>query len=595
MPLQHSSTRQITDLGGIWDFATDPCLAGGNANWAQDGIPAERRRLVAVPASFNDQFADASVRDHVGFVWYAREFCVPADWRGKAIALRFDSVTHHATVWLNGEEVVTHHGGYLPFEAPIDALLRFDAPNRLTVRVDNRLSWDTIPPGELILDNAVDGAPYPIQDYHFDFFNYAGIDRPVKLVASHRTHIEHLSITPVFRDDVWEIDYKVETMGGDCTVAVSLIDPNGHTVAHADAASGRLRVSDPILWEPGAARLYRVRAALHDAQGALLDDVNKRTGLRRIEVKPDAFLINGQPFYFRGFGKHEDFHVHGKGLNLPLLIRDFELLQWIGANSVRTTHYPYSEEFLDLADELGIVVIGECPAVGQNKFRGADPVFTETRINGNALRQHKQTLSELIARDAHHPCVVMWSLGNEPASADPEAEGYFAAVATHARACDPHRPLTIVETTWWNATRVAQFCDVIAINRYFGWYLKTGHLPLIQEELRKDLHAWHKAFNKPVLIAEYGADTIAGLHHQPPIMFSEEFQEEFLRLYHEVFDECPWVIGEHVWNFADFATKQGTTRVGGNRKGIFTRDRHPKAAARLLRQRWAAAKSKKID
>jgi len=240
-----------------------------------------------------------------------------------------------------------------------------------------------------------------------------------------------------------------------------------------------------------------------------------------------------------------------------------------------------------MADRTGLVVIGECPAVGQNKFRGADPVFTSERIANEALLNHKNCLTEMIERDYHHPSVVMWSLGNEPATGDDGSEAYFKEVFAHTRKLDPHRPLTVVETIWWNSTKASKFSDVILINRYFGWYLDTGHLPLIQAELKKDLVAWHEEYNKPVLIAEYGADTIPGLHHNPPIMFSEEFQEEFLRLYHEVFDECPWVIGEHVWNFADFATKQGTTRAGGNKKGIFTRERHPKAAARLLRDRWA--------
>jgi beta-glucuronidase len=431
-----------------------------------------------------------------------------------------------------------------------------------------------------------DGQPYPIQEYHFDFFNYAGIDRPVRLVVTDPVHIESLRADPAELGGAWRIDYAMTLAGETATIEVELRGPDGEVVGTASGAEGSISIPEPRLWQPGAPRLYTLIARLRDARGAVLDEYALETGLRTVEVRPDSFLINGQPFYFTGFGKHEDFHIHGKGLNLPLLVRDFELLKWIGANSVRTTHYPYSEEFLQMADRTGLVVIGECPAVGQNKFRGADPVFVEGRINGASLIQHKKTLGEMIHRDRHHPCIVMWSLGNEPASGDEGAEAYFAEVTDHTRKLDAYRPLTIVETIWWNNTRVAKFCDVICINRYFGWYLKTGHLPLIQEELKKDLENWHREYNKPVIIAEYGADTVAGLHQHPPVMFSEEFQEEFLRLYHEVFDQCPWVVGEHVWNFADFATKQGTSRVGGNRKGIFTRERQPKAAARLLRERW---------
>ncbi len=583
---QNNATRQVLSLDGLWRFRLDPMADAAGADWGVAGVPAEGACVMAVPASYNDQSAEARVRDHVGYAWYERAFTVPADWAGKALALRFDSVTHHAKVWLNGEPVLEHAGGYLPFGGDVTARIRCGRPNRLTVRVDNRLSWETIPPGEVVMETDSDGNAYPIQQYHFDFFNYAGIDRPVRLVATHPVHIETLRVEPAELGGAWRVDYAMTIAGAPAAVEVSLLDPDGEPVGAAAGPEGSIRVPAPQLWQPGAPRLYTLVARLRDARGGLLDEYALETGLRTVEVLPDAFLINGAPFYFTGFGKHEDFHIHGKGLDLPLLVKDFELLKWIGANSVRTTHYPYSEEFLQMADRAGIVVIGECPAVGQNTFRGADPVFVEGRINGRSLAQHKRALTEMIERDRHHPCIVMWSLGNEPASGDPGAEAYFAEVTRHARALDASRPLTIVETVWWNATRVAKFCDVICINRYFGWYLQTGHLPLIQKELKKDLEAWHRAYHKPVLVAEYGADTLAGLHQHPPVMFSEEFQEEFLRLYHEVFDQCPWVVGEHVWNFADFATKQGTTRVGGNRKGIFTRDRQPKAAARLLRERW---------
>ena len=126
----------------------------------------------------------------------------------------------------------------------------------------------------------------------------------------------------------------------------------------------------------------------------------------------------------------------------------------------------------------------------------------------------------------------------------------------------------------------------LGLNRYFGWYEDPGQLDTIAISLKEDLSTWHKRFGKPIVVTEYGADTIAGFHQHPPAMFSEEYQCEFLNIYHQVFDECDFVIGEHIWNFADFQTKQGITRVSGNKKGIFTRDRQPKSAAHLLKERW---------
>nr|WP_211205045.1 glycoside hydrolase family 2 TIM barrel-domain containing protein [Halobacteroides halobius] len=105
-------------------------------------------------------------------------------------------------------------------------------------------------------------------------------------------------------------------------------------------------------------------------------------------------------------------------------------------------------------------------------------------------------------------------------------------------------------------------------------------------QAEKELRNWREHFKKPLIMSEYGADTIAGFHQDPPVMFSEEYQCELLKRYHNIFDKLDFVIGEHVWNFADFATKQGVTRVLGNKKGVFTRQRQPKSAAHLLKERW---------
>ena len=136
-----------------------------------------------------------------------------------------------------------------------------------------------------------------------------------------------------------------------------------------------------------------------------------------------------------------------------------------------------------------------------------------------------------------------------------------------------------------------QFFDVIMINRYHAWYTNTGQTDIIPALLQRDLLTWRRTFGKPLLMSEYGAEAIAGMHSQPPIAFSEEFQSEYLSQYFGVFDrlrDLGMLVGEHVWNFADFMTAQGVTRAMGNRKGIFTRDRQPKMAAYTVRQRYEA-------
>ena len=216
-------------------------------------------------------------------------------------------------------------------------------------------------------------------------------------------------------------------------------------------------------------------------------------------------------------------------------------------------------------------------------------IFCPERVNAETQANHIAAFRELHARDRNHPCVVMWSLANEAATYEAGARAYFEPVIAAARAIDPHRPMTIAHCPAMDECQVADLVDVLCLNRYYAWYFDPGRLELIEAQLERNLRDWHRRYGKPVLVSEYGADTIAGLHHTPPVMFSEEFQAEFLQRYHRVFDRLDFVVGEHVWNFADFSTKEGTSRVIGNRKGVFTRQRQPKMAAHMLRERWLAA------
>ena len=349
------------------------------------------------------------------------------------------------------------------------------------------------------------------------------------------------------------------------------------------------------LWQPLHAYLYTCVVELWQ-QGQRLDTYEQPFGVRTVAVKDGKFLINGKPFYFKGFGRHEDSHVHGRGLDEVLNVKDLNLLQWIGANSFRTSHYPYAEELMRLADREGFVVIDEVPAVGLHlnfgTMLGGGGKPHKTWEELGTKEHHAQVIRELIARDKNHPCVVMWSIANEPASEEEGAHEYFQPLVQLARDLDPQkRPVTIV--THMMATpdtcKVSDLVDVLALNRYYGWYAQGGQLEVAKAHLRAELTGWNRVRpGKPMMFTEYGADTIAGFHDTTPAMFSEEYQVACLQANHEVMDEFPNFIGEQVWNFADFQTSQGIMRVQGNKKGVFTRERKPKMAAHMLRERWMA-------
>ena len=569
--------RERRCLNGLWRFAADPNALGRAV--------LDHAREMPVPASFNDMFPDPALRDHVGDVWYETSVFVPLSWRGSGIMLRFDAATHRAVVWLDDVEIMRHEGGYTPFEADVTALIRPGEIHRLTVRVNNELHWHTIPPGQVVTH--ADGRR--VQQVFHDFFNYAGLHRSVWLYRTPEFHIADIVVNPSFAAGIGKPGFDIALDGAD-TCAVSLLDRDGVTVASAGSRTGVLVVPDAIPWQPGAAYLYTLSVTLLYG-----DDYTLPVGPRTVTVDGARLLINGSPFYFNGFGKHEDSAIRGKAHDDALMVHDFALMDWIGANSFRTSHYSYTEEVLDYADRHGIVVISETAAVGLNVSLGLSrgmvvpaELYAEDAVSSRTRETHLQAIRELIARDRNHPCVVMGSLANEPDLRPAGARPYFAPLLDEGRRLDPSRPVTVVNMQHSGSDQdmIADLVDVLCLNRYYGWYWNSGDLIAAGQGLEAGLRIWAEKYGKPIIISEYGADTIPGLHAAVPSMWTEEYQAALLEMHHRVFDRIDAVIGEHVWNFADFATGQGVMRVGGNRKGIFTRDRQPKAAAYTLRARW---------
>jgi beta-glucuronidase len=585
---QDTSTRERKNLNGLWQFRLDPEGKGRSASWFSQ--PLTESRQMVVPASFNDIAADAEVRDYFGDVWYQTTVWVPRGWQGRRIVLHFESATHRATVWVNDVEVISHEGGYTPFEVDITDHVVAGQEVRITALINNTLHWQSIPPG--VIEDTPAGKR---QRYWHDFFNYAGIHRTVWLYATDPAHITDITITTELDGDNGVINYTVDAESADdLETKVVLQDANGTEVTTGTGPSGRFNVPSVHKWAAGDGYLYDLEVQLVRGD-TVVDSYHQRVGIRTVRVDGIRFLINGEPFYFTGFGKHEDVPVIGKGHNDAYLLHDFELLTWIGANSFRTSHYPYSEDVLDYADRQGIVIIDETAAVGLNMGLGGGifggqgyQTFSPDTVNDATREVHAQAIRELIARDKNHPSVVLWSIANEPESDTEGAEKYFQPLFDVAREADPTRPVGFVNVMLapYGKCRVSQFGDVLMLNRYYGWYVNTGDLAAAEIAWEDELKGWASE-GKPIIITEYGADTYPGLHTLVAASpWTEEYQVEYLDMNHRVFDRIDAVVGEQVWNFADFTTTSGIMRVGGNKKGVFTRDRQPKAAAYALRRRW---------
>jgi beta-glucuronidase len=602
---QANAIRELVSLDGIWNFELEKSANGIESEqvWKRNISSALQ---VPVPASYNDIFVDSKIRDHVGWAYYQREINVPASWTKRRYFVRLDAATHQGRVYIDDQFVAEHNGGYTPFEVDISQLVKPGHSCRLTVAVNNELSWQTIPPGRIeVLKNG-----RRKQHYQHDFFNYAGLARSVWLYSVPEVFIKDLMVTTQLADGVKSgtVNFKVESNSNlkEAEFLVQIIDEDAHVVHQASQSEGSVTIDSIHLWQPGAAYLYKLRVSITaKADGEVLDTYDLPFGVRSVEVSGNKFLINGKPFYFTGFGKHEDTPVRAKGFDPAYMIHDFELMKWVGANSFRCSHYPYAEEVLEYADRHGIVVINETAAVGLNLTLVAGlagwkalPTFSPETASEKTREIHAQAIRELVARDKNHPSVVSWCIANEPASAEPGAREYFEPLVKLTRELDPTRPVGFANEKQASAEKdlITDLFDMIFLNRYYGWYLHTGDLEAAEQGLEEELREWEDKYKKPILISEYGADTLAGLHTVGDVPWSEEYQARVLEMSHRVFDRVESVVGEQVWNFADFQTPSSFIfRVDGNKKGVFTRDRRPKMAAHVLRKRWVEDKKGNVQ
>jgi beta-glucuronidase len=413
----------------------------------------------------------------------------------------------------------------------------------------------------------------------------------VVLFALPETYIDDVTVVTELDGDMGIVRVAVDQAGGQLDGLIALVgEGETYEVPLNAAEDAVLRVPAARLWCPQDPYLYDLTVTLTQ-DGEVVDRYTLPVGIRTIAVSGEQILLNGEPITLKGFGKHEDFPVHGRGLDVPLIVKDASLLKWVGANSYRTAHYPYSEEAMAMADRQGFLIVDETPAVGL--------FFTDGDENIAArLEQVKQQVTELIARDKNHPSVIMWSLGNEPLVSEggifnprqaliPATTPFFTELFELARTLDPTRLVTIESPLGPTDIAWLQLCDVICVHQYPAWYTESGRLDLGADQMAKHLDALFDRYHKPIAVTEFGADTVAGWHSDPPEMWTEEYQLEQLRRLLDYADARSFIAGIHLWNFADFKTGQSIIRARGmNHKGLFTRDRQPKMAAHFLRTRW---------
>lgn len=591
---QQNEYRNVLSLSGVWNFRTDEQAVGVRQQWfagLTGGSP------IAVPGSWNDQ--KEGLHNYLGRVWYERETFVPLAWKTERVVLRIGSANYQAKVWVNGQSVGMHEGGHLPFAFDISGLVKFGELNRITIEIDNELRADRVPLGNVraAMRN------YPATNY--DFFPFGGLHRDVILyTVPKKSSLKDVTVTTQLDGTV---TLKVEKSGTAKGGSVTLKGEDGKTVSKSFSFSGntatvKVQIPNVQLWSPEHPYLYETTVELKDG-GKTVDAYRCQTGVRTIAVEGSQLLLNGKPIHLRGFGKHEGFPIFGRAFAQPVAVKDFELMRWTGANSFRTSHYPYDESVYDMADRLGFLIIDEMPSVGLYFYDEQDNIDRRRAVCD-------QYLEEMIRRDKNHPSVIIWSVANEPSykgmgganydgkeqkgddRENQQAIQFLGGLVKQAKEMDPTRLASFVGVSGGPASWLG-VCDIICINRYYGWYTNPGDMNGAIKILDGELERIWGLYHKPIIMTEFGADAIAGEHSEYAVMFSEEFQCNFITDYLNLANTKDYVAGMHIWNFADFTTGQAMFRVAAkNFKGVFTQDRKPKMAAHMLHERWNKDKIK---
>ncbi len=485
--------------------------------------------------------------------------------------LEIEAASLVAEVYLNGQKVAEHAGGYSAFRADVTDYLA-KRKNLLCILVDNENREDVYP-----------------QMADFTFFG--GLYRGVNLITVPQSHFsldrygaDGFLCTPISD----EIDTRIRaeawldgTSEGD-TVHFFVMDADGLVVAQSEIAASEyvcvdLHITQPHFWQGvDDPYLYTVSAELL-RDGKVIDGLHVNTGIRTFVVDPqEGFILNGRPTPLRGVSRHQDREDKGYAISWQDQQEDAALIREVGANTVRLAHYQHSQEFYDECDRLGLVVWAEIPLIS---------VMSE---NPDAHENSLQQMKELISQCYNHPSICFWGIANEITLGGEmrATEANLHELNQLVHDMDPVRLTTMAQFSAYPMDgALNQITDVLSYNHYFGWY--SGSF--------EDNEAWLDAFHAkypdcPIGLSEYGCEAITAYHSDTPQR--RDYTEEYQALYHEhmarIISERPWLWATHVWNMFDFAADsrdEGGVK-GRNNKGLVTMDRRTKKDAFYLYKAW---------
>ena len=532
-------------LGGPWLYRADQGNVGVAQGWWQPTSSTDGWTPVSVPNAYNA--GDLSSQSWYGYVgWYRRDFTLPTGaFPGYVPAafqhwmLRFESVNYYATVWLNGRQIATHGGAFLPWEVNLAGL--HGGVNTLVVRVDDRTTANSLPPGP--------GS---------NWWNFGGILREVYLRAVAKVDLQQVQIRPLLPcpscaatiseqallRNVTDVPQTVQLHGSYGRLPIGFkrvtIGPHATTTVRASG-----HIARPRLWAPGNPALYKATLTLSDARGRPLGGYLDYSGIRSTTIRNGRLLLNGRVLHARGVDMQEQNVDSGGALSSG---QTQALIGWarqLGATIIRT-HYPVGPLMEELADRDGIMIWSEVPAFGIPNVTLRQP-STHARA--------RQLLSKNVLENQNHPSILLWSIGNELPTPPSSAEATYIATATKlVHRLDPTRPVGIAIPTWGGEPCSSAYrpLDVIGGNEYFGLFNEGGGTTDDRSQLGPFLDSFHACYPKKALfVTEFGFD---GNRDGPVEEYGTyQFQSNNLAYHLGVFASKPWLAGAMVQILQNFA------------------------------------------
>lgn len=549
--------RKVIDLNGAWLFKLDENKIGENEGWQKGLTDAE---MVTVPSCWNNELG---LLNYEGIAWYEKKFLT----NGGTLRLEFGSVMTKADIWLDGNYIGNHYGAFTQFEFIVNNVS--EGEHTLIVRADSTITPDSFP------------------QRYTDWFNYGGIARDVEAnelcgISILSNHVEYTlsddlknatvkSVLELYNANSEKCTSNVSVKIGDTVVYCGVVTLDAYETKTVEAPEYTLE--NIKLWGIYEPNLYTVVASTDT------DDLIDKIGFRKIEVKDVKVLLNNKVIQFLGVNRHEEQADWGFAFPAKLMKKDLDLILDMGCNTIRGSHYPNSQVFVDMLDAKGIMFWSEIPMWGVG-FSEASLLNDELMEKG--FNMHK----EMVKYYYNHPSIVLWGLHNEIPTYSPNSYHVSEKWSKYLRENGGNRLITHASCHPMKDNDMG-FDDIISINIYHGWYRYGGYDGTWQDwekmieqftQRRKEM-GWE---DKPVLMSEFGAAALAG-YHTPfdKVKWSEEYQRDLFEYTIELFHKTPYMVGTYPWQFANIRTSPSMdiNRVRYfNNKGIVDEYRNPKLA-----------------